>query len=228
MAIVRLKEKEIIPKAILERKSLFVYGPEGVGKTFLLRHILENIKDPNISYSGNCSSLKNTLLSLLSYEYSRTSLLRKNILGLKKLFYKLLKREKPYFILDHVSRVSPKFYSFFEYLMDEEIPFTIVSRGISRKEIGHLVMATFYFEKVEMSNLDKLTAYALTDQFIKEFEIKTAKEDDFKKEIFHYSRGNPKIIKGLCSLARDGKYQKDGCLDVKLMDLDLRINEIMR
>lgn len=227
MAIVRLKEKDIISKAILKRKSLFVYGPEGVGKTFLLRHILENINSANIFYSENCSSLKNALLSLLSYEYNRTSLLRNNILGLKKLFYKLLKREKPYFIFDHIGRVSPKFYSFFEYLMDEEIPFTIISRGISRNEIGHLVMATFYFEKIGIFNLNRATTNSLVDHFISEFNIKITREAEFKKEIFRFSRGNPKIIKELCSLAREGKYQKDSCLDVKLMNLDLRINEIM-
>jgi len=227
MAIVRRKEKEIITKDILYRKSLVIYGPEGVGKTFLLRHILENIKDPNIFYSGNCSSLKNTLLGLLDCAYSRYYLLQKNTLSLKKLFRKLLKRGKPYFVFDHIGRVAPKFYSFFEHLMDEEIPFVIVSRGISRKEIGHLVMATFYFEKIEISNLDRLTTYTLTDHFIEEFKIKTTKEADFKKKIFHFSKGNPKIVEVLCSLARDAKYQKDGCLDVKLMNLDLKINEIV-
>ncbi len=227
MAIVRLKEKEIISKAILDRKSLFVYGPEGVGKTFLLRHILENVKNSNISYSGNCSSLKNALLGLLDYEYSRSSLVQKNILSLKKLFYKLLKRENPYFVFDHIERVAPKFYSFFKYLMDEKIPFAIVGREISRKEIGHLVMATFYFEKIEISNLDRLTTYTLVDHFIKEFRIKTTKEADFKKEIFHFSKGNPKTIREFCSLAGDAKYQKESCLDVKLMNLDLRINEIV-
>jgi len=227
MAIVRLKEKKIISKAILDRKSLFVYGPEGVGKTFLLRHILKNIKGANIFYAGNCSSLKNTLLSLLNYEYSRTSLLRKNILDLKRLFYKLLKREKPYFIFDHLGRVLPKFYSFFEHLMDEEIPFAIISRGTNRDEIGHLVMATFYFEKIEIFNLDRVATNSLVDHFISEFNIKITRETEFKKEVFRFSRGNPKTIKEFCSLARNGKYQKDGCLDVKLMNLDLRINEIV-
>ena len=63
--------------------------------------------------------------------------------------------------------------------------------------------------------------------FIKEFGIKINNETDFKKQIFHFSKGNPKIIKGLCFLARDVKYQKNDAIDVKLMDLDRRISEIV-
>jgi hypothetical protein len=88
-------------------------------------------------------------------------------------------------------------------------------------------MSLFNFEKVEISNFDKPAADILIGHFIREFGIKITKEADFKKEIYRFSKGNPKIIKALCFLARDVKYQKKDTLDVKLMDLDRRINEVV-
>ena len=60
---------------------------------------------------------------------------------------------------------------------------------------------------------------------MKEFNIKVTKEAEFKQAIFNHSKGNPKIIKALCFLARDVKYKRNDSLDVHLMDLDRRINE---
>jgi hypothetical protein len=149
-------------------------------------------------------------------------------LALKNALYGIINEKKPeYIVFDHIESVEPKFYSLFVYLMEAKIPLIVLSRGLQKKDIGHLRMSLFNFEKVEISDLDRPTADVLIGHFIKEFGIKITKEADFKKQIFHFSKGNPKIIKGLCFLARDVKYQKNDILDVKLMDLDRRINEVV-
>ena len=51
--------------------------------------------------------------------------------------------------------------------------------------------------------------------------------ENFKKEVFNVSKGNPKMIKQLCFLARDSRYQKENVFDVRLMDLDRRISEVV-
>jgi len=225
----REKECTVITNFINQRKSIIVFGPEGVGKTAVLNSVLTGLPGLNKICSLESKTLKESLLNFMaSISFDKKTVNGANTLALKKLFYGILARNKPeYIIFDHIERVEPKFYSFFEYLIEAKIPLVVLSRGLGKKEIGHLRMSSFNFEKVEIANMEKPVADALIEHFIKEFGIKIAKEDEFKKQIFHSSQGNPKIIKGLCFLARDVKYQKSGGLDVKLMDLDRRISEVV-
>ncbi|MBI5024194.1 MAG: hypothetical protein HZC18_04245 [Candidatus Omnitrophica bacterium] len=106
--------------------------------------------------------------------------------------------------------------------MDNNVPLLTASRSADQKD-GLL----FAFERVMISSLDQEKTGALTSYYMKTFGIKTVHEDDFKKEIFHLSQGNPRIIQQLCSLARDAKYQREGLVNTKLMDLDRRISEAL-
>ena len=225
----REKECAEISALISQRKNIIIFGAEGVGKTVILSKVLSGLAAINIFYSPESKTLKTSLLNLMVYaSCDKKSIQLADILALKKLFYGLLDEKKPeYIVFDHVESVEPKFYSFFVYLMEAKIPLIVLSRGLEKKDIGHLRMSLFNFEKVEISDLDRPTADVLIGHFIKEFGIKITKEADFKKQIFHFSKGNPKIIKGLYFLARDVKYQKNSCLDVKLMDLDRRISEVV-
>jgi len=225
----REKECAAISGLISQKKSIIIFGPEGVGKTTIINKVLSNLVALNSFYSPISKTLKESLLNFMEYGASDKKIIQKaDILGLKKLFYKILAKKNPeYIIFDQIESVEPKFYSFFVYLMEAKIPLIVLSRGLQKQDIGHLRISLFSFEKVEISNLDKPTADILIDYFIKEFGIKITKDVDFKKQIFHFSKGNPKIIQGLCFLARDVKYQKSDGLDVKLMDLDRRISEVV-
>jgi len=225
--VCREKECAAISGLIGQRKSILIFGPEGVGKSTILNKILSDVTGLNRLYSVDSKTLKESLVNFISSAYrDNKNLYGKNTLALKKLFYGVLAKDKPEFIIfDHIGRVEPKYYSFLVYLIDKEIPLIIIARGLGKKDIGHLRMSAFNFEKVEISNLDKSAADILVNYFIEEFGIKITKQEEFEKQVFHFSKGNPKIIKGLCFLARDVKYQKSGSLDVKLMDLDRRISE---
>jgi len=226
----REKECAAITGFISQKKSIIIFGPEGVGKTAVINKVLSSLAAVNIFYSPDSKTLKTSLLNLMVYaSCDKKSIQVADILALKKLFYRLLDEKKPeYIVFDHIESVEPKFYSLFVYLMEAKIPLIVLSRGLEKKDIGYLRMSLFNFEKVEISNLDRPTADVLIDHFINEFGIKITKEADFKKGIYHFSKGNPRIIKGLCFLARDVKYQKNETIDVKLIDLDRRINEVVR
>ena len=225
----REKECAAISSLLSQKKNLIIFGVEGVGKSTVINKVLGDFATLNKFYSSVNKTLKESLLNLIIYDsFDKKTIQEANILALKKLFYALLAKNKPeYIVFDHVECVEPKFYSFFVYLMEQKIPLIILSRGLEKKVIGHLRMCLFNFQKIEISNFDRLTTDILIEHFIKEFGIKVTNEEEFKKQIFHFSGGNPKIIKQLCFLARDVKYQKNDTLDVKLMDLDRRINEVV-
>jgi AAA+ ATPase superfamily predicted ATPase len=223
----REKECAAISALIDKRKNIIIFGPEGVGKTVILNKVLSGLAAVNIFYSKESKTLKTSLLNLMVYaSCDKKSIQTADTLTLKKIFYNLLDEKKPeYIVFDHIESVEPKFYSLFTYLMERKIPLIVLSLGVEKKEIGHLRMSSFTFEKVEVFDLDRPTANLLIDHFIKEFGVKVVKTDEFKQAIFSHSKGNPKIIKALCFLARDVKYQKNDSIDVKLIDLDRRINE---
>jgi len=226
----REKECQLISDLIKLKKNIIIFGAEGTGKTAIINHVLSKRIEKNIFISQSSRTLKESLINLIIfYGGDSKAIQENNILALKNIFYKILADKTPdYIVFDHVESVEPKFYSLFVYLIEAKIPLIVLSGGLEKKDTGHLRMSLFNFEKVEISNLDRPTADVLIDHFIEEFGIKITKEADFKKQIFHFSKGNPKIIKGLCFLARDVKYQKDDVLDVKLMDLDRRISEVVR
>jgi len=225
----REKERAMITGLISQRKNIIIFGLEGVGKSAILKSVLKDKNMANLLYSQDSKTLKGALSDLILSALGNTKAVQGlNILALKKVLYRVINEEKPdYIVFDHVEGVEPRFYSLFVYLMEAKIPLIVLSRGLQKKDIGHLRMSLFEFEKVEIFNLDRPAADALVDHFIKEFGIKITKDADFKKQIFYFSKGDPKVIKQLCFIARDVKYQKNDILDVKLMDLDRRISEVV-
>jgi hypothetical protein len=225
----REKECAAISSLVSQRKNIIIFGAGGIGKSAIIKSVMKDKNITGLLYSQDSRTLKSSLTDLILSVSGNTKAVQEvNILALKKALYGIINEKKAgYIIFDHVESVEPKFYSLFVYLMEARIPLIVLSRGLQKKDIGHLRMSLFAFEKVEISNLDRPTGDVLIDYFIKEFGIKVVKTDEFKHAIFSHSKGNPKIIKALCSLARDVKYQKNDSIDVKLMDLDRRISEVV-
>ena len=222
----RENELKVIADLMEKKRNIFVFGQEGVGKSVIIHRILVNKIMDAILLSEKSSSLKESLINIIISGRSHDdSIGKNNILSLKKILYRLLNKKYEYVIFDHVGRVGPKFYSFLTYLMDKNIPLLIIGRGLDKQNIGHLRMALYDFEKIEIKNFNNAASNILIGHFINEFCIKLTKEAEFKQAVFDHSKGNPKIIKTLCSLARDVKYKRNNSLDVHLMDLDRRISE---
>jgi hypothetical protein len=85
-------------------------------------------------------------------------------------------------------------------------------------------MGLYDFAVLDVQNLDQENTDALADYYAVSFDLQLGADATFKKDLFKLSRGNPKIIKNLCRLARDRKYRSKGYIDLKLVDLDRRIN----
>ena len=225
----REEEYRLISAMLDKRESLVIFGKKGAGKSSIIESVLKAKNIGTVFYSSDSNALKGTLRNLISSASGDKQIDQgQNVLALKKIFYKILDEKNPeYIVFDNIGKVRPKFYSFFEYLIDREIPLIVICRGIRRCDIGCLWMSSFYFKKIEITNLDKAKTDLLVDHYFKVFGIKVARKDEFKKEVFHFSEGNPKIIKQFCFLARDMKYQKSELVNVKLMDLDRRINKLV-
>jgi hypothetical protein len=221
--IEREHECRLVDALMRQRKNILVLGEEGVGKSAIINNVMAAHPVKNILYSKRSTTLEETLVNMVESALGGKDLQKKNILSLKKICYELLDKSPDYAVLDHVAWVEPRFYGFLTYMKERKIPFVIVTRRPGKKHIGHLWMGLYDFEKLEVKNLDQPKTAQLIDYYASSLDLKIDDASDFKKEVFGISKGNPKIVRELCNLAREEKYRAKGYVDVKLMDLDRRI-----
>ncbi len=225
MLIGRDKEVKKIVDAVSQSKNLFLSGAENVGKTFIVKYVLEEMGGRGILYSDNCSTLKTSLAGFLKDDYGPAFLSSQNISSLRKLFFKKIYKEKPYLIFDHMGSVGPKFFSYLENLLDEH-PALFIARSSVPGEIGDLSLLLFSFDKLEVLNLNRKYAFELITHFIESFGLVIDKVDHFRKEVFQLSDGNPSAIREICHYARRDEYKIGKEIKFKLLNLDRKIDAL--
>jgi hypothetical protein len=210
-----------------QKRNLVLFGAEGAGKTALVRRTLADRRACSFLLSDKSGTLKESLANVVRASRRDESAVRgKNIPALKRVFYSLLAGNPDYAVFDHLGRTGPRFCALFEYLMDKGIPLVVVCRRVTPRDIGHLELFLYAFEKMEVANLDKAHSAALTERALGAYGLDIARRAAFISDVWHFSNGNPRIIKELCALARDAKYHRNGHVDVGLMDLDRRIRRV--
>lgn len=225
MLIGRDREMEEIVDAVSERKNLFLSGPESVGKTFIVQHVLEETGGKGVLYSADCSTIKTSLAGFLKGNYDPTFLSCQNVLSLRKLFYKKIHKEKPYLVFDHMGSVGPKFFSYLENLLDEH-PALFIARSPDPGEIGDLSLLLFSFNKLEVHNLNRKYAFELITHCIESFGLVIDKADHFRKEVFRLSSGNPSAIMEICQYAGKDEYKIGKEIKFRLLNLDRKIDSL--
>ncbi len=225
MLIGRDKEIEKTIDAISKRKNLFLSGPVGVGKTFIVKHVLEETVVKGILYSDDCTTIKTSLIGFLKSDYDSTFLSCQNVSSLRKLFYKKIQKERPYLVFDHTGRVGPKFCSYLENLLDEH-PVLIIARSTDPGDIGDLSLLLFSFEKLEVQNQNIKHAYELITHFIDSYGLVIDKVDYFRKEVFRLSCGNPAVISEICQYAKRAEYKVGDEMKLNLLNLDRKIDAL--
>jgi len=221
----RDKEVEKVVDTILQRKNIFLFGQESVGKTSIVKRVLEETGGKGILYSDNCSTIKTSLAGFLKGDYDPAFLSSQNISSLRKLFYKKIHKEKPYLIFDHMGSVGPKFFSYLENLLDEH-PALFVARSFDSGEIGDLSLLLFSFDKLEIHNLNRKYAFELITHLIESFGLVIDKADFFRKEVFRLSDGNPSAIREICQYAGKDEYKVGKEIKFKLLNLDRKIDAL--
>ena len=225
MLIGRDKEIEKIVDAVSQRKNLFLSGPESVGKTFIVKHVLEETGSNGVLYSDDCTTIKTSLTGFLKGDYHSSFLSCQNILSLRKLFYKKVHKENPYLVFDHIGRVGPRFFSYLENLLDEH-PALFIARSPDPEDIGDLSLLLFSFDKLEVHNLNRKHAFELITHFIESYSLVIDKADYFRKEVFRLSSGNPSAIREICQYAGKDEYKDGKAIKIRLLNLDRKIDSL--
>jgi hypothetical protein len=215
----RDKELAIVRKHLHAGKNLVVFGPAGVGKTALVAEGLHDTS--NALYSADTSTLKGACESLLTE--LKLSVPEADNIVRKRAILKATAGKNYGFVFDHVGWVSPKLLSFLENLHALH-PLLVVTRSLAWKDIGHLKMILYDFDTLELGNLAEAPARQLIQSLTAELHLPDAVT--FQRDLWRLSHGNPGKMIALSEQARRGRYSFGGKTDVRLLDLDRRIQEL--
>ena len=249
--VARDGEFAIILNQIEMRKSLHVYGDEGVGKSALLDQVYDFLKARGTLVPIYCRSsrtLRQILLCIAAFllyhfkhlesvdkfkkvkEIEHPSDIKKlSIRHLRNLIFAYIPQDDFCVVLDHLEYVTPKINGFLTTLY-ERVPVITASRQSWELSDygfkGRLDYSPYLIPKLLIENLKRKDAFVLMEILFSSMNIDYSARQKMFDEVFHISKGNPGVIVKIFEKARRPEYHKDNRLNLKLILIDSRIEEI--
>lgn len=237
---------------ISKRKSLHIYGEEGVGKSAFLDQVYDFLKARGAVVSIYCRSsrtLRDILLQMALFllghfihlesvdKFKRVKEIQCGS-DIKKLSIKAL-RNIVYFyislgdfcvILDHLEYVTPKINGFLTILYEKATVITASRQSWKLTNYsfkGRLDYCLYLIPKLCIENLKRKDAFLLIEILCRNLHADFPARQRMFEEVFRISKGNPGFIAKIFEKARRPEYHKDNRLDLRLIMLDSRMEGIM-
>lgn len=248
------RQKEIgkLLHNISNRESLHIYGPEGTGKSALLNwayaswHALDHSLIP--IYCRSSRTLRQILLCVAGFlldhfkhlesidkfkrvkEIEYPSDIKKlSIRQLRDLIFAYISQDNFCVLLDHLEYVTPKINGFLTTLYEKAL---VISASRQSWELtdygfmGRLDYCLYLIPKLSIENLKRKEAFVLMEKFSSKLQLGLAAKRKLFEEVFRISRGNPEVISTIFEKAQRPEYHKENGLNLKLIMIDSRIEEI--
>ena len=210
------------------RKSMLVFGPEGVGKTRLLSKFLE--AEPFAIYVKQVESPRALLLSLLEglrNSNQRGLRIPQNIdsfstPSLKGIAQRTLDLQPFLLVLDHLagpSRVSTGIIKELNYY--DRTPVLFAARSPHMEDIGTLQpMCADRSERVDLKNFPPAIALEFAHRQARDVGLSASNLDEAIRSIADCSHGNPGSILRMVQMAQLPKYRMGTQVKVHVLYLD--------
>jgi len=243
---------EIIKNHIKRRKNLHIYGSEGSGKSVLLDWIYDNWDDDGGTlipiYCRSSRTLREILLRITGFllnhfkdlrsidkfkdvkEIRYPSDLKKfNIRALKNIIFACIQKDRFCIILDHLEYITPKINSFLTALYGKTAVISVSRESWELTDYdfkGKLNYCLYLIPKLRIENLKRSESFTLMENLCGDMNIHVSIKQQIFKDIFHIAKGNPKMIREIVEKANNSEYFNDNRLNLRLLMIDYRINNI--
>jgi GTPase SAR1 family protein len=212
------------------RKSLLVFGPEGVGKSRLLRAFVEN---QTLSlYVGQMRSPREFAITLLHALHSADdgikvpgNLSALSTSSLKGIIHRALDRQPFVMVLDHLdapSRVVTGMIKDLHYY--GRTPVIVASRSPHMEDIGALrPLCANKSERLELKNLPPQIALEFARRKAERIELWASNFEAILPSLVEWSDGNPGAILHMLKMAHLPQYRADDQIKAHILYVDYRM-----
>jgi hypothetical protein len=215
----REKEMSRLRQLHQQRRLVLLLGAEGMGKSALVEQLRESLDLHVCPASEHLSEICDSLEHSFGLEAGDLHLVRR-----KNRLLNLLKGTKRAVVFDGASWTTPKLSSFIENVT-ERVPVWICARSEHSWDIGHVWPLLVRFEKFEIKPFHPAETRGLIEATIR-LGIAPPSAADAVERLHHLCAGNPKILCELIEGLATGHYDPHRTYDLRLLDLDRRIQHV--
>jgi predicted ATPase len=202
-----------------ERKHVLLLGPEGVGKTALVRHVSERVRLVVCAESERLAEICEALERELDLTGRGGRLLQR-----KNRLLAALRGSDATVVFDGVGWATPKLSSFLGCVA-ERVPVWVVTRSEHSWDIGHFWTMLARFARVEVKPFRLSETREVVGAVV---QVGVAPRESLMivEWLHRRSAGNPLVISELVSELATGRYDLTNPNALKRLNLDRRIHEV--
>jgi hypothetical protein len=215
----RRKEAARLGRLHAQRKHALILSAAGVGKTELICHVARRLPVLVCPQSARLSEVFDGLERQLGLEAGDLHLIQR-----KNRLLQVLACARQTVVFDGVEWTTPKLSSFLECVM-ARVPVWIVARSDHSWDIGHVWPLLARFEKVEIKPFHLSETRELIEAAIR-LRLAPPGTADAIGRLHHLCGGNPKVLCELIGGLATGHYNPHRSFDLRLLDLDRRIQHL--
>jgi len=246
--VARDSEFAVVLNHIARRKSIHIYGDEGVGKSALLDGVYDLLKaqgTPPPIYCRSSRTLRNILLQMALFLLSHFSHLKSvdkfkrvkeirycsdikklNIRTLRNVVYSFISMEDFCVILDHLEYVTPKINGFLTTLYEKAAVITASRQSWELSDYGfkgRLDYCLYHIPKLRVGYLSRQDAFSLMRSL-------AGNTLDFHRSLFEdvyrVTKGNAGMTKAIVTRALLPEYHNSGHVNLNLIMIDLMMGKV--
>lgn len=226
----RAEELDRLRSQAKTQKSLLVFGPEGVGKSRLLRAFVES--QPLALYVAQMRSPREFLLSLLKALRRADEGIRvpENIAvlsskSLKGLVHRTLDTGPYLMVLDQLDAPSSAMTGMIKDLhYHGRTPVVFASRSTHMEDIGALrPLCALKSERIEIKNWPQKIALEFAEREADRMELRASNLESVLPLIVEWSDGNPGSILEMLRMAQLPRYRADDQIKAHILYVDYRM-----
>jgi DNA polymerase III delta prime subunit len=230
-------ELEQLRQLVARRRSFLLHGPEGVGKTLLLKHLAG--KEAGMLYCGDSPSSQ-TIFRVLAAELltkqnrhvvkvcgisGLNALKGKTAVSLRGVVTEGLGDGRYWIVLDHLKSPSQSFAATLKDVCSwTGTPLIAVARSAHMEDVGFLLpIFSDRSDKYALRNFDWDTAREFAVRTAQDIQLSAANRDEAIEKIVRYSKGNPGAIIAMLHMAASPKYVTQQHVKLSPLYIDFRM-----